>query len=274
MAKVELNPNNSQVDKKHIYDIINWWLSRSICRAIVQRTRVSFYFRSKYVFKLPLFRAGRWFERNREKEKRKLGVKMDTEGEKKGERVRYRSGRVCTRMCTENKKLQIIRDYKPTTLDGDALVKLEEDNEDLSSDLKHLYFNFTDEFPLPAVDRKALVILYPHRHRDRFHKIQVKLVTELEKEFSGYAVFLVARLTCYRRNLVDIEDVFMEDVVYPAKILGKYVAGKDVKYYLDPKNESKDKWEEFQTVFKKYAQKQISFEYIKELQRPKILGKI
>ena len=26
MAKVELNPNNSQADKKHIYDIINWWL--------------------------------------------------------------------------------------------------------------------------------------------------------------------------------------------------------------------------------------------------------
>ena len=26
MAKVELNPNNSQADKKHIYDTINWWL--------------------------------------------------------------------------------------------------------------------------------------------------------------------------------------------------------------------------------------------------------
>jgi len=26
MAKVELHPNNSQADKKHIYDTIKWWL--------------------------------------------------------------------------------------------------------------------------------------------------------------------------------------------------------------------------------------------------------
>ncbi|KAL4590468.1 hypothetical protein LXL04_003398 [Taraxacum kok-saghyz] len=26
MAKMELNPNNSAVDKKHIYDTVKWWI--------------------------------------------------------------------------------------------------------------------------------------------------------------------------------------------------------------------------------------------------------
>ncbi|KAL4579773.1 hypothetical protein LXL04_015938 [Taraxacum kok-saghyz] len=48
-----------------------------------------------------------------------------------------------------------------------------------------------------TVCRKVLVISYPHRHRDSFHKIQVKLVTELEKEFSGYVIWFSGRKTNY-----------------------------------------------------------------------------
>ncbi|KAL4592827.1 hypothetical protein LXL04_005833 [Taraxacum kok-saghyz] len=210
------------------------------------------------------------------KETRKLGAKMDeerqTEGEQKLGSSKFK--RVYTRMCPVNKKLQIIRCYKPTKLDesvSQALVQLENENEDLGSELKDLYFNYVNEIPLSA-DCKALVIFYPHKLRPHFHKIHLKLVPELEKMFSQYVVFLIARLTISGRSKIAVQDVFLEDLVYPAKILLTKIPLDDsprrMMIYLNPEaeNDTKDKLPAFKTVFTSYTKKNIFFEYIEKLQ--------
>ena len=70
-----------------------------------------------------------------------------------------------------------------------ALVDLESNGE-LKADLKDLYIASAKEIDIGG-GRKAIVIHVPFRLLKSFHKIQQRLVRELEKKFSGKDVVLV-----------------------------------------------------------------------------------
>eukprot|EP00959_Pyramimonas_sp_CCMP1952_P150693 3153660-Pyramimonas_sp.AAC.2 len=72
-----------------------------------------------------------------------------------------------------------------------ALFDLEATNSELKADLKDLYISGAKEMDI-TTGRKAVVITIPFRLLKQFHKIQQRLVRELEKKFSGKDVVLVA----------------------------------------------------------------------------------
>merc|ERR1711988_1576475 len=73
-----------------------------------------------------------------------------------------------------------------------ALYDLESTNGELKSDLKDLYITSAREIDI-AGGRKAIIIHVPFRLLKAFHKIQQRLVRELEKKFSGKDVVLIGQ---------------------------------------------------------------------------------
>jgi hypothetical protein len=65
-----------------------------------------------------------------------------------------------------------------------ALFDLEATNAELKGDLRDLYIAGAKEVDVSA-SRKAILINVPYRLLKAFHKIQQRLVRELEKKFSG-----------------------------------------------------------------------------------------
>ncbi|RWW64381.1 hypothetical protein BHE74_00028384, partial [Ensete ventricosum] len=169
------------------------------------------------------------------------------------------------KMFTARKKIQKEKGAEPTEFEdtvAQAFFDLENGNQELKSDLKDLYIN-------SAVLRKA------------FRKIHVRLVRELEKKFSGKDVVLIATRRILRppkkgsavvrprsRTLTAVHDATLEDVVYPAEIVGKRIryrldGSKIMKIFLDPKerNNTEYKLEAFTGVYRKLCGKDVVFEY-------------
>ncbi|CAL1285736.1 unnamed protein product, partial [Larinioides sclopetarius] len=82
----------------------------------------------------------------------------------------------------------------------------------------------------------ALVISVPVPQLKSFQKIQARLVRELEKKFSGKHVVFIARRTILpkptrkmkvknkqNRTLTAVHDAILEDLVFPAEIVGKRI---------------------------------------------------
>merc|ERR1711909_38930 len=94
--------------------------------------------------------------------------------------------------------------------------------------------------------RNAIAIMVPPPQVPGWQKIQVKIVRELEKKFSGKHVMVIgqrkvmakearkAGAKCYKqkrpisRSVKDVHENILEDVVYPAELVGKVI-----KAYLD-----------------------------------------
>ena len=131
-----------------------------------------------------------------------------------------------------------------------ALVDLESNGE-LKADLKDLYIASAKEIDIGG-GRKAIVIHVPFRLLKSFHKIQQRLVRELEKKFSGKDVVLVgARRMLNKtrslknprprsRTLTNVHKELLSDLVFPTEIVGKRTryrldGSKVLKVYLDPK---------------------------------------
>lgn len=132
-----------------------------------------------------------------------------------------------------------------------------------------------------STGRKAIVISIPYRLLKAFHKIQQRLVRELEKKFSGKDVVLVASRRVLpvptsglrsgrsrSRTLTSVHEAILDDLVYPTEIVGKRQrfrldGSKVLKVYLDPKerNSSEYKLETFGGVYKKLTGKDVVFEY-------------
>ncbi|CAL9040737.1 unnamed protein product [Musa banksii] len=161
-----------------------------------------------------------------------------------------------------------------------AFFDLENGNQELKSDLKDLYISSATQMDV-AGNRKAVVIHVPYRLRKAFRKIHVRLVRELEKKFSGKDVVLIATRRILRppkkgsavvrprsRTLTAVHDAILEDVVYPAEIVGKRIryrldGSKIIKIFLDPKerNNTEYKLETFTGVYRKLCGKDVVFEY-------------
>jgi len=182
-----------------------------------------------------------------------------------------------------NKKIYKAKNQQPTEFENTvarAFIDLEVSSNELRAELKDLYISAAKEIDLPN-QKKAVVIFVPHRLHERFQKIQLRLIRELEKKFSGKHVLIVAQRTILSKNfsrrnpgqvrprsrtLTAVHDEILQDICYPVKIVGKRTrirldGTKLFKVFLDPKD-PKDvdyKLKTFSTVYKQLTQKNVEF---------------
>merc|ERR1711988_927125 len=136
-------------------------------------------------------------------------------------------------------------------------VDLENNSSDLKSELRELFIVAAKQ--VDVAGRTAVVIFVPFRLLKVVHKIQSRLVRELEKKFSGKHVVVIAQRRIMRkaskgqrnpkqqrprsRTLTAVHDAILEDLVYPTEIVGKRTrvrldGTKQTRVYLDPKDQT------------------------------------
>ncbi|KAG6741982.1 hypothetical protein POTOM_055264 [Populus tomentosa] len=187
------------------------------------------------------------------------------------------------KMFTTRKKIQKDKDAEPTEFEetvAQALFDLENSNSDLKSELKDLFINSAVQIDV-AGNRKAIVIYVPYRLRKSYRKVHLRLVRELEKKFSGKDVVLLATRRIVRppkkgsavqrprsRTLTAVHEAMLEDLVYPAEIVGKRTryridGSKISKIFLDPKerNNTEYKLESYAGVYRKLTGKDVVFDF-------------
>mmetsp|Transcript_13430 Transcript_13430/g.34250 ORF Transcript_13430/g.34250 Transcript_13430/m.34250 type:complete len:196 (+) Transcript_13430:93-680(+) len=189
-------------------------------------------------------------------------------------------------MFTARKKIIKEKGQAPSPLEqqvAQALFDLEVHATELRAELRHLAFLSAKEVEV-SHNKKAVVLFVPYRLLQAYHRVQARLVRELEKKFSGKHVMIVAQRRILRtpsrknrqkmqkrprsRTLTAVHDSILEDVVYPNEIVGKRLrvrvdGSKLLKCYLDRKDQhqSEHKLEAFSAVYRKLTGKDISFLY-------------
>ncbi|KAI3964246.1 hypothetical protein MKW92_012152 [Papaver armeniacum] len=135
----------------------------------------------------------------------------------------------------------------------------ENTNNQLKSKSKDLYINSK---VYVCGNPKAVVIHVRYRLRKFYRKIHVRHVREFEKKFSGKDVMMINTRRILRpqrpgrsRTLTAVHNAILEDVVYPAEIIGKRIeyrqhgGSKVIKIFLE-KNNAEYMLETFSTVYK------------------------
>merc|ERR1711879_6326 len=163
-----------------------------------------------------------------------------------------------------------------------ALLDLEV-NSDLKSHLRELNITATKEVDC-AGGKKAVVIFVPVPQLKSFQKIQTRLMGELEKKFSGkHVVFIAQRRILPKptrktnklkqkrprsRTLQAVHTAILDDLVYPAEIVGKRIrirldGSRLFKVHLDKTQQTniEHKTETFASVYKKLTGKEVNFEF-------------
>ncbi|KAL0450011.1 UNVERIFIED_CONTAM: 40S ribosomal protein S7 [Sesamum latifolium] len=202
-------------------------------------------------------------------------------------------------MYTALQKIHKDKDAEPTEFEenvAQAIFDLENTNQEIKSDLKDLYINSALQIDVSG-SKKAVVIHVPYRLRKAFRKIHPRLVRELEKKVQWKVtramlpqrminvdmqeVVLIATRRILRppkkgsavqrprtRTLTAVHEAMLEDIVYPAEIVGKRVryrldGSKIMKVFLDPKakNDTENKLETFAGVYRKLSGKDVVFEF-------------
>uniref|UniRef100_A0A8W8L843 40S ribosomal protein S7 n=1 Tax=Magallana gigas TaxID=29159 RepID=A0A8W8L843_MAGGI len=132
-----------------------------------------------------------------------------------------------------------------------ALLELEM-NSDLKAQLRELYITGAKEIDVQG--KKAIMIFVPVPQLRAYQKIQTRLVRELEKKFSGkHVVFIAQRRILPKptrktrkskqkrprsRTLTAVHDAMLEDLAFPAEIVGKRIrikldGSRLIKVHLD-----------------------------------------
>jgi len=171
---------------------------------------------------------------------------------------------------------------EPTELEdqvAQALFDLGQSS-DLKADLKNLHIAAARQVELQQ-GRKALVLFVPYKLLKGFHKVQLSLVRELEKKFSGQHVLVVAQRKIikkaaqrggkarpYSRTVTAVHEAILDDLVYPSEIVGKRLrvrhdGSRLLKVHLDQKdkNNTEYKLETYAAVYKKLTGKNSVFEF-------------
>lgn len=157
-------------------------------------------------------------------------------------------------------------------------------NSDLKAQLRELNITAAKEIEVGG-GRKAIIIFVPVPQLKSFQKIQVRLVRELEKKFSGkHVVFIAQRRILPKptrksrtknkqkhprsRTLTAVHDTILEDLVFPSEIVGKRIrvkldGSRLIKVHLDKaqQNNVEHKVETFSGVYKKLTGKDVNFEF-------------
>uniref|UniRef100_A0A2K5JTE8 40S ribosomal protein S7 n=1 Tax=Colobus angolensis palliatus TaxID=336983 RepID=A0A2K5JTE8_COLAP len=149
-----------------------------------------------------------------------------------------------------------------------ALLELEM-NSELKAQLRELNITAAKEIEVGG-GRKGIIIFVPVRQLKSFQEIQVRLVRELEKKFSGKHVVFIAqrRILPKSRTLTAVHHVILEDLVFPSEIVGKRIRVKLdgswlIKVHLDKaqQNNVEHKVETSSGVYKKLTGKDVNFEF-------------
>ncbi|VVC28355.1 Ribosomal protein S7e [Cinara cedri] len=163
-----------------------------------------------------------------------------------------------------------------------ALLELQ-NNSDLKAQLRELYITKAKEIEL--FGKKSVIIYVPMPQRAQFQKIQARLVRELEKKFSGkHVVFIGDRKILPKptrktrtkskqkrprsRTLTWVYDAILDDLVFPAEIVGKRIRvkldGKQImKVHLDKTQQTniEHKVDTFASVYRKLTGREVTFEF-------------
>merc|ERR1712042_264211 len=165
---------------------------------------------------------------------------------------------------------------------GLALMELES-NSDLKAQLRELFIRSAQEVEIKG-GKKAIVIFVPVPQLKAFQKIQTRLVRELEKKFSGkHVVFIAQRRILAKptrkanklkqkrpisRTLTAVHNAILDDLVYPAEIVGKRIrirldGSRLFKVHLDKTQQTniEHKTDTFANVYKKLSGKEVNFEF-------------
>uniref|UniRef100_G1P697 40S ribosomal protein S7 n=1 Tax=Myotis lucifugus TaxID=59463 RepID=G1P697_MYOLU len=165
-----------------------------------------------------------------------------------------------------------------------ALLELEM-NSDLKAQLRELNITAAKGFE-SAEQSQPVVVGSNVTLYCGFQKIQVRLVRELEKKFSGkHVVFIAQRRILPKptrksrtknkqkrprsRTLTAVHDAILEDLVFPSEIVGKRIrvkldGSRLIKVHLDKaqqNNVEHKKVETFSGVYKKLTGKDVNFEF-------------
>ena len=180
---------------------------------------------------------------------------------------------------------KILKTKEPEPLElqiASNLYDLEQSVPELKADLRLLQFTAAKEIEI-GHGRKAIVIFVPVPQLKQFHKVQSRLVRELEKKFSDRHVLLVAQRRILRkptrrarvtqarprsRTLTSVHEKILEDLVYPTEIVGKRTkfavdGSKLIKVFLDRKDHTslEYKLDTFSAAYKKLTGKDVVFEF-------------
>lgn len=181
---------------------------------------------------------------------------------------------------------QLISQAEPDEFEtgvAQELLNLETTSTDLKAALSDLYITAAKEVDCSG-GRKAIILYVPYKLLKSFNKIQVRLVRELEKKYSGRQVIIIAQRTILgksfsrsnktsgvrprSRTLTAVQDAILDDIVYPTEIVGKRtrckVDGKRVlKVYLDSKDQAnvETRIETYSDVYAKLTNKQVTFHF-------------
>merc|ERR1712227_861109 len=165
---------------------------------------------------------------------------------------------------------------------GEALLELEV-NSDLKTQLRELYIAGAREVDI-GDKRKCIIIFVPVPLLRQFQKIQVRLVRELGKKFSGKHVVVVAQRKILpkpsrksrnqkqvrprSRTLTAVHCNILDDLVYPSEIVGKRIRIKLdgtrlTRVHLDKSQQTnmEHKIDTFSAVYKKLTGKDVVFEF-------------
>uniref|UniRef100_A0A1L8DR67 40S ribosomal protein S7 n=1 Tax=Nyssomyia neivai TaxID=330878 RepID=A0A1L8DR67_9DIPT len=165
---------------------------------------------------------------------------------------------------------------------GQALLELEA-NPELKPQLRDLHITRAREIDCDS--KKAIVVYIPMPKQKAFQKIQIRLVRELEKKFSGKQVVFIGERKILpkpqrkarnplkqkrprSRTLTAVYDAILEDLVFPAEIVGKRVRVKLdgsqlIKVHLDKNQQTtiEHKVDTFTSVYKKLTGRDVTFEF-------------
>nr|ABX44779.1 putative 40S ribosomal protein RPS7 [Flustra foliacea] len=163
-----------------------------------------------------------------------------------------------------------------------ALLELEM-NSDLKAPLRELHIRGAKECDFNG--KKVIIIFVPVPQLRQYQKIQVRLIRELEKKFSGKHVVFVAQRRIlpkpkpkvvskykqkrpYSRTLTSVHNAILDDLCYPAEIVGKRTRVKLdgshlIKVHLDKTQQTnvEHKLDTFSAVYKKLCGKEVVFEF-------------
>merc|ERR1712193_426258 len=169
---------------------------------------------------------------------------------------------------------------------GEALLELEV-NSDLKNQLRELYITSAKELEI-GDKKKCIIIFVPVPLLRSFNKIQVRLVRELEKKFSGKHVVILAQRRIlpnptrktrnqkqkrpFSRTLTSVHDSILDDLCYPAEIVGKRTrvrldSSRLLKIHLDKtmQTDVEHKLDTYTSVYKKLTGKEVVFEFPEQL---------
>ncbi|XP_025109846.1 40S ribosomal protein S7-like [Pomacea canaliculata] len=163
-----------------------------------------------------------------------------------------------------------------------ALLDLEM-NSDLKASLHELYITGAKEIDVQG--KKAIIIMVPVPQLRAYQKIQTRWVRELEKKFSGkHVVFIAQRRILPKptrksrrknkqkrprsRTLTMVHDNILEDLCFPAEIVGKRIrvkldGSRLIKVHLDKNQQTtvEHKLDTFSAVYKRLTGKDVIFEF-------------